>query len=184
MKKIFSILAIAFFACTTIMAQGIKEPDFVGEVVVINPDSTTTKLISEKATLKTKSGLGSMVPVVGAIKSYMIVKGAASSVVVSAKNNPIQFIVRSDGNEKDPTSIMSIVKFEVKKKERRAYMGKTSLISGSDVGLPESLPFTGEKFGESSYKLTANLEPGEYGIMVGGQEEGTFFMEYRCFRVE
>ena len=177
-------MVVVFFACTTIIAQGIKEPEFIGEVVIVNPDSTTTKLMSEKATMKMKSGTMMLSSVLGSIKSYMTVKGAASSVAVSSNNNPLQFIVRSDGNNVDPNSIMSIVKFEVKKKERRAYMGKTSLLGGSDFGMPESLPFTGEKFGEQSYKLTANLEPGEYGIIVGTQKDGSFLMDFRCFRVE
>ena len=132
MKKIFSILAIAFFACTTIMAQGIKEPDFLGEVVILNPDSTTTKLFQEQASIKAGGGLGSMVPMIGSIKSYMIVKGKEAKTRLSANNNPIQLIVRCSNNEKDPSSIISLVKFEEKKKERRAFMGKTSLFHGSE----------------------------------------------------
>lgn len=186
MKNFLFVLAAFILSVSMSMAQGIKEPDFIGEVVVVNPDSTTTKLASEKISIKSKSGLGGMVPLVGSIKSYLQVKGNTSNVKISSRNNPIQIIVKSDANEIDPTSIIIITKFEVTKKERRAYMGKTSLLGGSDVAMPESLPFKGEKFGESSYKLTVSLEPGEYGIMIGSGKESSSasLFNFRCFTVE
>ena len=50
--------------------------------------------------------------------------------------------------------------------------------------MPVSLAYEAEKFGESSYKITINLEAGEYGIMTAEQDASAMNFGFRCFGVE
>ena len=66
MKKTILIAMMAFVSCLYVCAQSQSlEPEYVGQVAVVNADSTTTLLDKETTTLKSKSSKWGFVPVAG-----------------------------------------------------------------------------------------------------------------------
>ena len=85
------ILTSALFLTATLgFAQNITEPEYKGQVAVINTDSTTTLLQKETGEHKAKSSAFALVPIPGAslldrTKAYLTVKGAESPNKISSK---------------------------------------------------------------------------------------------------
>ena len=120
------ILTSALFLTATLgFAQNITEPEYKGQVAVINADSTTTLLQKETGEHKAKSSAFALVPIPGAslldrTKAYLTVKGAESPNKISSKK--FSLIIRVKDNSEEPKNAFGIFKFETKKKERRFKM--------------------------------------------------------------
>ena len=184
-KMVLAVLAICFSLMNG-FAQDVNEPEFIGDVYLLQADGSFVKLDREVCSIKAKSNALSALPLLGSVKSFMSIKGAETKVRINKENQPIQFVVKCKDNSLSPETLISIVQFEKKKKERRFNMGKTSILGGSEYGIAESLPYEAEKYGESSYKITiTGLESGEYGIMVSEQDvEPGSYIAYRCFGID
>ena len=147
--KIKLLFLISILFCTGSYAQEtVTEPDFIGEVLVLNPDNSTTPL--EKATVKIKT------------------KANASVYLVRLhQGDDFKLIVRAVDNNTDPMSIINIFQFETGKKVRKAELSSLSTFGGASSNNLELLPYTAKKYGESSYLITLKEKPvGEYGITV------------------
>ena len=89
------ILTSALFLTATLgFAQNITEPEYKGQVAVINADSTTTLLQKETGEHKAKSSAFALVPIPGAslldrTKAYLTVKGAVSASYIDAETSPL-----------------------------------------------------------------------------------------------
>ena len=145
--KLLFLISILF--CTGSYAQEtVTEPDFIGEVLVLNPDNSTTPL--EKATVKIKTN----------------VDGPSAQVRLH-QGDDFKLIVRAVDNNTDPMSIINIFQFETGKKVRKAELSSLSTFGGASSNNLELLPYTAKKYGESSYLITLKEKPvGEYGITV------------------
>lgn len=56
---------VMLITCTTSMAQGIKEPEYIGQVALVQSDSSQVVLVKEEAEMKTKiTGFG-YIPIPG-----------------------------------------------------------------------------------------------------------------------
>jgi len=165
-KKLFVLLAFTLSAIGAFAQSIVKEADFVGNVRVLNADSTTTNLDKYSAQVKTKATGSKIWWGIGSSKAFAVVPGTTSSSVFQSGQS-IELLVRSTNNELDPTSIVQVFQYEVKGKNRRAHMGKVNNLYGnSSIGL-ESMSFDGKKFGKSSYIITLpKLNAGEYGVYV------------------
>lgn len=152
-------------------AQKISEPEYIGQVAIVNADSTITVLPTEKTEVKTKSNGMFYIPVAGSLlgkcQTMMIVKGATSQTTVPSSN--VKLIVRVDDNNVDPHKKIGFIKFEVKKKERRFAMAQAGTLSGiSQKTIYDDLSFKAVKIGTSSYLVTLDkIAPGEYGLVEG-----------------
>lgn len=179
MKKLTLSLMMLFFAFSG-FAQKVVEPDYIGQVAVMNSDSTLTVLPKEAAEQKTSSSKWGMIPIPGSglldkATAYMAVKGT---------NSPTKFpsgktilVIRGKDNNEEPKNAFGIFKFEKKKKERRYSLAEAGVYSGSKMTTSfNTVPFNAKKYGETSYivELT-NLEAGEYGIVTTGLSEVTTF---------
>ena len=186
MKMILFTVLVGLFTSFTSFAQTVQEPEFIGEVYLLTSDSTYISLSKTPAAVKAKSGLSAMVPLVGTVKSYMIVKGTQAETRIPAANGLVQFIVRAENNDFDPSGMVSVMPFEVKKKERRVLMNQVSVLRGSSSESLDGLPYKFEKYGEHSYKITLeNAQTGEYGIMILENEQSTAtFPGFRCFGID
>jgi hypothetical protein len=147
--------------CTSIFGQDVKpaEPDFVGEAYILKADGTTEPLDKSKFNTTIKPGFK--------IKQYLEVPGCCSRVKVQATAEPLKVVIKMKDNSVDPTSIINIFKFEVKK-NRTTEVSSTALLGKSDEGGKiKYADFSGKKYGQSSYLLTiVASEPGEYGILI------------------
>lgn len=100
------------------------------------------------------------------MKSTIEIEGPKASCRVKSRNKA-EFIVKAHDNESDPMCFIHILKFDEKKKSRKALMGVTGTFSGAKKNDVDYVDYTAKKYGEKSYYLTTkNLQPGEYGIIV------------------
>ena len=167
MKKVLFFIMCLTAVCNMSSAQSkLKEADFIGNVRILNADSTTSNLERMNVQLKTKATGSKIWWGIGSSKAFIEVPGKNANTKLSSGND-VKFIVRVADNNLDPMSIVSIFQYTIKGKNRRAQFGKVNNASGNSTAGLKRLDFEGEKFGEHSYIITlTNKEPGEYGIIV------------------
>lgn len=156
----FILCVLCFFGAN---AQ-IKEPSFIGEAVLVLPDSTTRKLDKEFA--QYRSGISWSTNAWDA--TFLKIESGKANVRLP-KGSTATFIVKAADNESDPMSIISIYKFNAKKNKRETMVHRSNAgTTGSSYNVTKNLlPFSGDRFGDKSYIIElSNLEPGEYGIVV------------------
>lgn len=85
-------------------------------------------------------------------------------------------IVRVADNSENPANVIQILPLEKKKKERQYDFAEVK--DGAATVLANSLPFTAEKYGTSSYLLRFNAPSGEYAVTLGDQN-----LLMHCFTV-
>lgn len=166
------ILTTTLFLATTFgYAQNISEPEYKGQVAIVNADSTTTLLQKEVGEHKAKSSAFGMIPIPGSslldkTKAYLSVKGAESPNKISTKQ--FSLIIRVKDNSEEPKNAFGIFKFETKKKERRFQLLDFGFGKASTNTNFTTVDYDVKKFGTSSYLVTlSNLEAGEYGVVAG-----------------
>ena len=95
------------------------------------------------------------------------VASGASITKVQASAEPLKVVIKMKDNSVDPTALINIFKFEVKK-DRTTEVSSTALMGKSDQGGKiKYAEFSGKKYGQSSYLLTiVASESGEYGILI------------------
>jgi hypothetical protein len=166
MKKILLPLLFIMFCLPSFAQTKLKEAEFIGDVRALNADSSTSNLEKVVTKIKTKATGSKIWWGIGSSKAFIEVKGKTSSASFS-KNTPIQFIIKSDNNNLDPLSIISVFQYEIKGGDRRAVFGKVNnLFGNSDSGL-KLVGYNGKKFGSASYIIElSEKNPGEYGIIV------------------
>ena len=179
MKKYFLFSICAFICCVSVNAQNISEPEYNGQVALVNADSTTTILQKEVGGHKAKSSAFGLIPIPGSslldkTKSYISVKGAESPNKIASKK--FSLIIRVKDNNEEPKNAFGIFKFETKKKERRFQMMELGFGSTSVNTNFNTVDYDVKKFGTSSYLVTiSNLEAGEYGVVSNGFESISTF---------
>ncbi|MDO4757351.1 MAG: hypothetical protein Q4A54_13460 [Parabacteroides sp.] len=172
MNKFLVSLSLLIITSVCGYAQEIKEPQFIGEVFLVKSETSAIPLEKRTATIKTKAGATVYIAGIGSVKSRLNVDGAESSVRCKESDGPIVLIVRAANNENDPSSFIRIFKFEKKGKERRAEISKLNTFGGQSENNFDFIEFTGEKFGEKSYKLTLEpVGPGEIGVLISNPDK-------------
>ena len=96
MKKYLLSLAMLFTLSSAIAQSEKLEPEFIGQVVVVNADSTTTLLQKEATKMKTSSTKFGYIPLPGTSlldksKVNMTVKGKESYLVVIENAEPGEY---------------------------------------------------------------------------------------------
>jgi len=169
MKRILLIISLLTFALQGFSQQNfdhIEEPEYIGEAVYVKSDGAPLPLEKQSVKIKSKASASMYIVGIGKVKSKMVVKGGTSPVIIPS-NQPVTFIVKSFDNKSDPLSIVSVVKFETTKKERKFQIAEVGTFSGGSTGNEDSVAYQAKKFKDSSYKLSINgMEQGEYGILV------------------
>lgn len=169
MKKIIFSMLVSLFTLGA-NAGNVVEPEYNGQVAIVNADSTTTLMPTEDADVKAKSNNLAFVPVAGMFlakgQSYLAVKGREGLTKLPTRD--VTFIVRVDNHNDNPNHLLGIIKFETKKKERRWMMAESALFGGTNVKTYiGDIKFQAKKYGESSFLLTVKgLEPGEYAVIT------------------
>lgn len=163
-RRITMFMAIAMMSMFA-NAQQFEEPEFIGEALLIENDSTVTVLEKNLVAITVKADATMYIFGMGTVKEKIEVNGAMSPVRAKAGN--IKIIVRAVDNQNDPMSIISLFKFEVKKDLRKILLASLGTFSGSKSGNMASVSYSAKRYGESSYILTIpSAGAGEYGIIV------------------
>lgn len=185
MKKIISVAMMALASCLYVNAQdnvNVQEPEYIGQVAVLNADSTLTLLEKEPAAMKAKSSKWGFIPVPGAAlldksKCNVVVKGTESP--TKLKSGRLTFIVRAEKNDVDPKTLFGVMQFEVKKKARIFLMAEGGLLSGFESRTNfDGVETKVEKYGSHSYKVTIeDAKPGQYAFVTDFANIPTFGVE-------
>ena len=158
MKVSFLLLISLCFYLNGNAQTPTPEPDFIGEVLAVSTDGEAVVLEKVNAQVKVKDQLMGF-------EKKIYVQGKKSP--VRLKKEKLQLIVRAVDNNTDPMSIVRVFKFSVEK-TRKATVAKQNEITGNvSENHFKHIPFSGKKYGTSSYLLTINdIEEGEYGITI------------------
>lgn len=153
-------------------AQNTYEPEFIGEtnlLCIAQNDTVSMALAKESAKIKSKAGASLYLTGIGSVKTRIHVEGNTSS-CVAKPDCEYRLIVRSSNNNQDPNSFIQLVKFEIKKNERRCEIGKINTFKGSSSGTEGLVDYKAKRYGESSYELFFEPTPGEYGIFLSNPD--------------
>lgn len=168
---LFTICVMAISLCC--FAQSLTKPDYVGQIGLINPDSTITLLPKEQSSMGGKANALSHIPVpgislFGKSKATISLNGKNSGTVMESRS--FSLILRGPDNKTAPEEIISVFTFDVKKKKREHEIASFSAIGGYESNIRQnSIPWEAHKYGEDCYIITfKDLEPGEYGITLAG----------------
>ena len=162
MRKLYFLLYVFTLTSTVITAQ-VTEPDFIGEVLLLNEDSSLTQLDKEIGDLV--SGISWATNSWDALT--LEVNGGKSQLRLKLKS--LQLIVRAVDNNSDPLSIISIYKFKTKKRKRTVLLSENNsgTLLKSKTHSENIIRFSGKRYGNSSYIINLeDLETGEYGVLV------------------
>lgn len=165
MKKLVILLFISLMSAS-LSAQSF-EPKWVGDVHVLKCDSDTVAIPTEKANVqvKTSASAGMILVGIGNVKSKVTVKGPRSTTQIDTAG-PVTLVVKGKDNDSDPTTFIQIVKFEEKKKDRRAELASVNWLGSTSEGNMTIMPYEANPYGSRSYILKADLPEGEYGVRV------------------
>lgn len=169
MKKYLLSLVLLFTMSSAIAQSEKLEPEFIGQVVVVNADSTITLLQKEATQMKTSSSKFGYIPLPGTSlldksKVNMVVKGKESQ--TKLKKGRLTFIVRTGSNNVDPKDVFGVFQFEVKKKNRQYELAEAGLLSGvKSTTTFNTVPTLVKKYGTDSYLVVIeDAQPGQYAF--------------------
>ena len=168
MKKLMVAMTM-FVISSSASAQNVKEPEYNGQVAVLQEDSSLVVLQKEVAQMKTKTSGFGYIPIPGSSlldkgKSFLQVKGNVSPNKVS--QGKITLVIRVKDNNEEPKNAIGVFQFETKKKERRYQQAEVGVLSGMKATTSfNTVDYEVKKWGTSSYLVTIeHLQPGEYGV--------------------
>lgn len=184
MKKVF-FLTLCLLCAIYVSAQNF-EPKWVGEVNIIQMvkgDTTVVKTEKCTAQIKTSNSAGLIIVGIGNTRSKIVIKGKQSTTQIPM-TDVVQLIVKCKDNESDPSSFIQIVKFEEKKKERKAELANVNWLGNVSEGNMKFMPFNADVYGKTSYILEMPVEEGEYGIRVmNPNEKDEKIILFYCFGI-
>ena len=116
------VAMMMFIISSSASAQNVKEPEYNGQVAILQADSSLVVLQKEVAQMKTKTTGFGYIPIPGSSlldkgKSFLQVKGNASPNKVT--QGKVTLVIRVKDNNEDPKNAIGVFQFEAKKKERR-----------------------------------------------------------------
>lgn len=170
MKKLFVTFALVVLAAVGYAQTKNLLPEFNGQIVAVNADSTTVLLLKETTKLKTGSTGFGFIPIPGAglldkHKTKVVVNGRESQTTL--KSGRLTFLVKTEDNNVDPSTVFVVMKFDVKKKTREILWSAMSVIGGGDHKTNlENVQYKVNKYGNNAYLVVIeNAEPGQYAFM-------------------
>ena len=168
MKKLMVAMTMLVISSSA-SAQNVKEPEYNGQVAVLQEDSSLVVLQKEVAQMKTKTSGFGYIPIPGSSlldkgKSFLQVKGNVSPNKVS--QGKVTLVIRVKDNNEEPKNAIGVFQFETKKKERKYQLAEVGVLSGMKATMSfNTVDYEVKKWGTSSYLVTIeHLQPGEYGV--------------------
>ena len=151
---------------TTLHAQDIVEPEFIGEAIIVTKTGQTIPLPIEPAMTKTRANAALYLFGMGNIKSHFYLEGLMSSAHINAGED-FNIIIRVANNDYSPSGYIKVFKFDLKANRREAEINSIGTFSGASTNNLKYIPFVAKKYGESSYLIKIEgIGTGEYGIKL------------------
>lgn len=183
MKKLLFFAILITFSLSGFAQK--FEPEWVGEVSILKIDGDTLSIPTEKSIpqVKTSASAGRLIVGIGNVRRKAVIKNGRSTTQIQP-NDVITLVVRCMDNASDPTSFIQVVKFEEKKKERKTELANVNWLGNVSEGNMNFIPFTGKRYGNSSYILTFEAPEGEYGVRVlNPNKEDEKVTVFYCFGI-
>lgn len=190
MKKLFATLcflvAVAYGKAQD-TGSATYEPEFIGEtnlLCISGTDTLALPLEKKSGKIKSKAAASLYLTGIGSVKTRIHVEGKTST-CIAKPDCEYRLIVKSSNNDQDPNSFIQLVKFEIKKNERRCEIGQVNTFRGSSAGTEQLVDYKAKRYGESSYLLSFEPTPGEYGVFMSNPDsrDEKRIIVY-CFTVE
>ncbi|MBQ0089112.1 MAG: hypothetical protein KBT27_07255 [Prevotellaceae bacterium] len=151
---------------TTSQNLPIPEPEFADQSLVII-DGQGILIPRESAYVTSKANATMYIFGMGKVKTQLRLDGTKSNFIIEKKPQ-LYFIIRTKDNVTDPESFINICPLKVLRNFRYFQLGKLGTFSGAREDMVASVDYNAKKYGESSYYIMVeDLEPGEYGILIG-----------------
>lgn len=180
-----SLFVISSFFLFSANAQKF-EPKWAGTVVALQIEGNDTVSIpTEKANIKVKTAhsAGRLLVGIGNTRQKCIIQGGTSTTQLPA-NNTVFLIVKCKDNDTDPSSFIQIVKFEQKKKERKAELANVNWLGNVSEGNMDMISYEAESYGKSSYILSFEPQEGEFGVRIlNPNEKDEKITIFHCFGI-
>ena len=144
----------------------------LGTIAGVNAGSVGAIMTGIRVT-STASAAGDMAEAVSVLANSegmdIVFNGGSSVYGTKPDGEGMRILTKVEDNNYDPMDRYRVVKFSANKKQRKVQWVEisSSMLGDSEAKKGGFLPFTAEKYGESSYLLTIPadvLEPGEYAI--------------------
>lgn len=176
----FTCLFWLFLLSINAQEQTMKEPDFADEVISINQNGN---MLLEKSLVQMKKSVD--IIGIGSPKTIMIVDGCCAKTKIP-KSTSSQLVVRVADNNVNPESIIKIIQFDNKKKERIAELSENGTFDETSGNKLTLVPFSAQKYGNNSFFLTLNTNhSGEFGIAVlNPRNMNNILTVISCFSVD
>ncbi|CAM3854270.1 hypothetical protein [Aquirufa aurantiipilula] len=154
---------MGLFHTTNGQDLALKEPDFVGEGLLIN-DTQAVSLEKNKVNIETRMYWS-------AVGLNIVVNGCCSN--VSTKAGTVKLLVKVQDNSLSPSSSIEVFRLNSNAKNRIVEYMKLGNFGRMKEGTKmETLTFVGTKYGVSSYILTLqDVKPGEYGLVLESEKK-------------
>lgn len=160
-------MMVLFAVNISAQIPNVEEPEFAEQILILNSDTNGELLARENGSIQTKAGASLYLTGIGKVKSRLTLKGT-KSVSKTKGGKTTKLIVKAKDNATDPNSFINVFKFEIKGDERRYQLAEAGTLSKTESNNIASIDYNAKKYKESSYYIVMNdLEPGEYGIIIG-----------------
>lgn len=143
------------------------EPEFIVQALAIRPDDKTEQIPQESLIPRHRSSTGQKLFGIGKDRIDEVTLKGPRSLTRFHASDGIAFIICVPDNRIDPMSVITILKFKVKRKMRVAEYASVGAFGDRQINTLERQPFTARRFGGNSYLVVLkDARPGEYGITV------------------
>ncbi len=149
-------------------AVSVQEPEYANQFALMGPDGKLIPLEQEPLRFETQSK-----------RNFVIAPKVTSEEVVPQQKSPVRaaanahFVVRLHIGDMDPTTVIKLEKFIVRRKDRELLKTQASagILPFSNVksqNKETNIPVTVKKYGTNSFEVTPSqpLPPGEYAFVT------------------
>ena len=160
-------LALGAAAVRSQQASDVKEPEYVNQFALLGGDGKLAPLEQAPLNFEMKSK-----------RNFVIAPKMTSEQVVQEPKSPVRapadahFVVRLHTGGQDPTTMITLRQFQVRKKDRELLKSKASagILPWSGVksqSMETSIPVSVKKYGKDSFEVVPaqKLPPGEYAFV-------------------
>jgi hypothetical protein len=184
----FTVILSSFFLMVKAQeSSDIPDPEFINQVYLLDKDKKLQKLEKKDAEITNKSKAIGM----GGARQVYIMEGAKSEVVVPAGDMTFVISTGGSGFASDPSSMLTLYKFEGKKNKRETTAASYGGIGnkGKSKGGENEIPLNYKKMKEGVFGIVPEkaLEKGEYAFINKMSMQGggmSMKMEAFAFSVE
>ena len=160
-------LLYALFASFTSFSQGIAEPEWEKEAILVDfQGDNAFQLPKEASFLETKGNISLHVTGFGKVTSKFVMNGNTSPVQIQNEDT-ISILIKWSSNTIDPREFIMVHPLESSNNKRLLGIASTDNFYTTKSGITNSIPYSVKKYGQATYLVQLiNLSEGNYAISL------------------